>query len=138
RGASVLRTRFTVERGRATARVYATAHGLYELFLNGERVGDQELTPGFTSYRSRLQVQTYDVDTLLRDGENELRAVVSDGWYRGQVGFIREHDVYGHRLALLAQVEVDGLVVAATDEGWDGAAGSIRAADLIGGERVDQ
>ena len=97
RPASVLRTRFTVTEPRSSARIHATAHGLYELFLDGVRVGDQELTPGYTSYRSRVQVQTYDVTTLLGAGEHELRAVLSDGWYRGKVGFTREHDSYGSR-----------------------------------------
>jgi alpha-L-rhamnosidase len=137
RPAAVLRTRFTVG-AHSSARIYATAHGLYELFLDGERVGDQELTPGYTSYRSRVQVQTYDIDGVLGEGEHELRTVLSDGWYRGKVGFTREHDSYGSRLALLAQVEVDGTVVAATDGSWTSATGSITAADLIDGESVDQ
>jgi alpha-L-rhamnosidase len=137
RPASVLRTTFVAPAGTG-ARIYATAHGLYELFLDGERVGDDELTPGFTSYRSRVQVQTYDVTALLTEGEHELRAVLSDGWYRGKVGFTRDHDVYGSRLALLAQVEVDGAVVAATDTDWTSASSAIVAADLIDGESVDQ
>jgi alpha-L-rhamnosidase len=138
RPASVLRTRFAIDDDARTARVYATAHGLYELYLDGERVGDQELTPGFTSYRSRLQVQTYDVASLLTAGSHELRAVLSDGWFRGQVGFTRAHDVYGRSLALLVQVEVDGRAVVVTDGSWTSAQGSVTAADLIGGERVDQ
>ncbi len=138
RPASVLRTRFTVTEPGSCARIYATAHGLYELFLDGERIGDQELAPGYTAYRARVQVQTYDVTTLLGAGEHELRAVLSDGWYRGKVGFTREHDSYGSRLALLAQVEVDGAVVAATDATWTSAPGAIVAADLIDGESFDQ
>ena len=134
----MLRTRFSVSGDHQRARVYATAHGLYELFLDGERVGDQELTPGFTAYRSRVQVQTYDVTALLGAGEHELRAVLSDGWYRGKVGFTREHDVYGSQLALLAQVEVDGAVVTATDDTWTSAPSAIVAADLIDGEARDQ
>ena len=137
RPAYLLRTTFSAP-GATRARVYATAHGIYELFLNGERVGDEELTPGFTSYRSRVHVQTYDVGALLREGDNDLRAVLSDGWYRGQTGFARLHDVYGERVALLAQVEVDGAVVAATDATWESARGPVRAADLIAGEQVDQ
>ena len=138
RPASVLRTRFTVTEAGSSARIHATAHGLYELFLDGERVGDQELTPGYTSYRSRVQVQTYDIGMLLHAGEHELRAVLSDGWYRGKVGFTREHDSYGSQLALLAQVEVDGVVVAVTDATWTSAPGAIVTADLIDGEAVDQ
>src|SRR5215218_3163608 len=71
RPASVLRTRFTVTDAPSSARIHVTAHGVYELFLDGERVGDQELTPGYTSYRSRVQVQTYDVGPLLGPGEHE-------------------------------------------------------------------
>ena len=85
-----------------------------------------------------MQVQTYDVGALLDPGEHELRAVLSDGWYRGKVGFTREHDVYGSQLAVLAQVEVDGAVVAATDATWTSASSRIVAADLIDGEARDQ
>jgi alpha-L-rhamnosidase len=138
RGAAVLRKTFTVANGCDRARLYATADGVYELFLNGERVGDQELTPGFTSYRSRLQVQSYDVTGLLRTGTNELRAVLSDGWFRGFVGFTREHDVFGARLALLAQLELDGVPVAASDESWETAPGAIVAADLVEGQHTDE
>jgi alpha-L-rhamnosidase len=137
RGAPLLRTRFTVDDTERVARIYATAHGVYELFLNGERVGDQELTPGFTSYRSRLQVQSYDVGPLLRAGENELRAVLSDGWWRGFVAFTREHDVFGTELALLAQVELDGTPIVITDASWESAHGPIVAADLIEGQHTD-
>ncbi len=137
RGAPLLRRRFTLADRGAVARVYATAHGVYELFLNGVRVGDQELTPGFTSYRSRLQVQTYDVGPLLRDGENELLAVVSDGWWRGFVAFTREHDVFGTELGLLAQLEVDGRAVVVTDGSWETTSGPIVAADLIEGQHTD-
>ena len=90
--------------------------------------------PASPSYRSRVQVQTYDVGALLGAGEHELRAVLSDGWYRGKVGFTREHDVYGSQLAMLAQVEVDGAVVAATDATWTSASSAIVAVDLIDGE----
>ena len=75
---------FTLDGAPVRARVYATAHGLYELFLNGSRVGDLELTPGTTAYRSQLDVQTYDVTDLLVPGDNVLGAVLSDGWWRGQ------------------------------------------------------
>jgi len=65
------------------ARLYATAHGIYEAFVNGRRVGDAELTPGYTEYRDRLQVQTYDVTERLVAGRNAIGAIVSDGWFRG-------------------------------------------------------
>ena len=138
RPAYLLRTNFEVDDAVTIGRAYATARGLYELFVNGERVGDDELTPGFTSYRAHLHVQTFDITSLLRQGDNELRVVLSDGWYRGQVGYTREHDVYGSEIASLVQVEVDGSPVAATGTGWQSALGSIVRADLIAGQHVDQ
>jgi alpha-L-rhamnosidase len=137
RRAHVLRTSFTHDGSAQLARLYATAHGVYEVFLNGTRVGDAELTPGFTSYSSRLQVQTYDVTELLRDGENELRAQLSDGWFRGQLGFTRQADVYGHTLALLLQLEVGGVAVVTTGDGWESGLSAIVAADLMEGQHTD-
>ena len=125
------------------ARIYATAHGVYELHIDGERVGDLELTPGFTAARSHLDVQTYDVTEMLAPGSHVLTATVTDGWWRGSTGFARMDCAYGTSLALLAQVELidssgDRLVIG-TDESWQvSTAGPITAADLMEGERVDQ
>src|SRR3989441_7703466 len=88
------------------ARLYVTSLGLYELFLNGQRVGDQLFTPGWTSYRRRLQYQTYDVTPLLRPGANVVGAMLGDGWYRGHLGFFGQRNLYGRRLALHAQLEI--------------------------------
>lgn len=141
RGAVYLRRRFEVSPHVARARLYATALGIYELHIDGTRVGDLELTPGFTAYRSSLEVQTYDVTDLLPPGDHELVATLTDGWFRGSVGFTREEFAFGEQLALLAQLEVegpDGGVVIGTDTTWETAAGGpIVAADLIEGERVD-
>ena len=79
----------TIDGPVASAFLHATAHGLYEAFLNGSRVGDHELTPGFTAYRKRIQVQTFDVTDLVVEGPNTLGALLSDGWWRGQHGIIR-------------------------------------------------
>jgi alpha-L-rhamnosidase len=123
------------------ARLYATAHGIYEAFANGRRVGDAELTPGYTEYRDRLQVQTYDLTDLLRPGRNAIGAILSDGWFRGQVGLLRAHDQWGSELAWLAQVQVEltdgSTFVAGTGDGWRSAVSHIEAADLIAGESVD-
>lgn len=123
------------------ARLYATAHGIYEAFVNGRRAGDDELTPGYTEYRDRLQVQAYDITDLLRPGANAIGAILSDGWFRGQVGLPRAHDQWGSELAWLAQVHIelaDGTtVVAGTGDGWRSARSHIEAADLIAGESVD-
>jgi alpha-L-rhamnosidase len=141
RPALVLRHEFVLDRPIDRARLHATAHGVYEAFLGEARVGDLELTPGTTSYRDRLQVQTYDVTALLHEGANELRVVLSDGWWRGQTGNMRAHDCYGTTLAFLGQLYVDHpdgtRTVVATDGTWTWASGPIRGADLMAGQSVD-
>jgi alpha-L-rhamnosidase len=92
RPAPLLRGEFEIPRPVVSARLHATALGIYEAFLNGSRVGDAELTPGFTQYDSRLQVQTHDVTALVRTGSNALGAIIADGWYRGQIGITRAAD----------------------------------------------
>ena len=141
RPAPVLRHAFVLDGPVERARLYATAHGVYEAFLGGNRVGDQELTPGTTSYPSRLQVQTHDVTALLHEGGNELRVILSDGWWRGQTGNGRDHDCYGTTLAFLGQLHVDhpdgSRTVVVTDPSWTWTAGPIRGADLMAGQTVD-
>ncbi len=122
------------------ARVYATAHGLYELFVNGSRVGDAELTPGYTSYRANLAYQTYDVTSLLHTGRNVVGVLLSDGWYRGRVGYYRQPDAFGDSVAALLQLEIvgpGGHQTVTTDDAWEFATGSVVAADLMDGESID-
>ena len=135
-----LHTTFTLDAAPAAARAYATAHGIYELFLNGERVGDQQLTPGSTSYHTTLQVQTYDVTALLQPGSNTIRAVLTDGWYRGTFGYTRDADMYGTHTAFLAQLELqsgNNRTVIGTDATWSLSPTEIVCADLMAGQRVD-
>ncbi len=124
-----------------SAVLYATAHGIYEAFLNGTRIGDLELTPGFNAYRKRLQVHTYDVTDLVAVGTNVLGALLSDGWWRGQHGVIREIDSYGPSTALLAELQVTlacgTVIVFGTDSAWRSTPSHIVAADLIAGEVHD-
>lgn len=124
-----------VDRPVERARLYVTAHGIYEFFVNGERVGDVELTPGFTSYESTLHVQTFDVTDLVVVGENRLDAILSGGW----VKWTRR---YRHLpLGLLAQLHVhraDGSMARfGTGTDWTSSAGVVRAADLWHGQVVD-
>ena len=124
-----------------SARLYATAHGLYTAHLNGRRVGDHELAPGWTSYQYRLRYQTYDVTDLLQPGENRLDVLLGNGWFRGRLGFHGQRAVYGDRLALLAQLEVttaDGSVrVLATDGSWTCTDSTITTDDLYDGQSAD-
>ncbi|MEV0095775.1 alpha-L-rhamnosidase [Streptomyces sp. NPDC050738] len=124
----------------ARARLYATALGLYETHINGRRVGRDQLAPGWTDYRKRVQYQTYDVTGLLRSGTNALGAYVAPGWYAGNVGMFGPHQ-YGERPSFLAQLEIeytDGTserITSAKD--WRAASGPIVSADLMSGETYD-
>ena len=137
----LLRRAFRVKGAVRSARVYATSLGLYELQLNGSRVGDQLFTPGWTSYRHRLQYQTYDVTALLHPGPNAIGAMLGDGWYRGYLGFFGARNIYGRRLGLRLQLDIryqDGTsdrVI--SDADWRTAPGPVLAADLYGGETYD-
>jgi alpha-L-rhamnosidase len=140
--AALLRREFTLDGPVAAARLYATAHGIYVAEVNGRRVGDDALAPGWTSYHRRLRYQTYDVTTLLRPGANAIGFQVADGWWRGRLGFVPgARDTYGTALGLLAQLEVtraDGRrVVIGTGRGWRCATGPVWTADLYDGEWYD-
>lgn len=137
-----LRCEFVLLRPISRARLYITALGVYEAYINGRVVGDQILAPGWTSYHHRLLYQTFDVTDFLRVGRNALGAILGDGWYRGRLGFGGgRRNIYGTRLALLAQLEVvseDGMVeVIGTDESWRAATGPILSSDLYDGEVYD-
>ncbi len=137
----MLRTTFAVDGGVKSARAYVTCLGLYELALNGQRVGDEVFTPGWTSYDTRLQYQTYDVTALLRRGENAIGVTLGDGWYRGYLGFSGQRNLYGEKLALLLQLQIvyeDGRrQVVGTDESWKAATGPILKSDIYNGEHYD-
>jgi alpha-L-rhamnosidase len=137
----MMRREFTSRGEVRRARAYVTSHGLYQLFLNGQRVGDAELTPGWTSYNKRLQYQTYDVTRLIRSGANVAGALLGDGWFRGVIGFAGHRNHYGDRLAMLLQIEItyrDGtkrLVI--SDQNWRAATGPILMSEIYAGETYD-
>jgi len=138
----LLRHEFNVRPGVRRGRLYVTSLGVYEAQINGERVGDHVLAPGWTSYDHRLRYQTYDVTALIAEGRNAIGAILGDGWYRGRLG-VRggRRNIYGDRLAFLAQLEIeyeDGTgerVV--TGPSWRAATGPILASDLYDGETYD-
>src|SRR6266702_3378984 len=138
----LVRCEFDVHPGVTRARLYVTALGVYEAQLNGATVGDHVLDPGWTSYNHRLRYQTFDVTGLLREGRNAIGAILGDGWYRGRFGFDGgRRNIYGDRLALLAQLEINYANGAAerivTDEIWRAARGPILASDIYDGETYD-
>jgi alpha-L-rhamnosidase len=139
--APMLRGVFKVTGPVRQARAYVTSHGLYEFHLNGQRVGDELFTPGWTSYNKRLQYQTYDVTSLLRKGENVAGSILGNGWYRGYIGFSGQRQFYGDRLALLAQIQIeyqDGRrEIVGTDASWKATAGPIQMSEIYNGETYD-
>ncbi|MET4656445.1 alpha-L-rhamnosidase [Streptomyces sp. PvP037] len=137
-----VRKDFRLDRPVARARLYVTAHGLYEVEINGRRVGDEALAPGWTVYPHRLRYRTHDVTAHLTEGANTVGAWLGDGWYRGKYGFDGgTRNIYGTDQSLIAQLEVeydDGTTqVVATDRTWEAAPGPILTSGLYEGETFD-
>jgi len=138
----LLRYEFYLDAEVAFARVYATALGMYELYINGNRIGEDLFTPGWTSYKHRIQYQTYDVTDMLRDGDNVLGGIVGPGWYKGDLASsFRKRNIYGFQTGLLVQLLIrytDGreqFVV--TNENWKASDGPIQYSELYHGETYD-
>jgi alpha-L-rhamnosidase len=141
---SHLRRAFELDGGLPVrARVYASARGVYELRLNGGKVGDTELAPGWTEYRRRVLYQTHDVTGLLREGENVLGVVLADGWWSGYVGFDSRHQAqhYGRAPQAIVQMLLDyadgSRRWVLSDGDWCERPGAVEYADLLMGEYVD-
>ncbi|WWC91438.1 uncharacterized protein L201_006384 [Kwoniella dendrophila CBS 6074] len=118
-----------------TARLYITALGVYEPYLNGTHVGKDILAPGWTSYSSRLSYQVHDVTNLIKDGKNVLGAWLAEGWYSGVLGYQGgQRNIFGDKLGLLAQLEINGKPVKSE---WEWSFGSIINAGLYAGEIYD-
>jgi alpha-L-rhamnosidase len=140
--APYFRKEFKSDKQITSARVYVTSHGFYELEINGKKVGDQVLTPGWTSYGKRLQYQVYDVTNMLVKGNNALGAVLGDGWYRGTLAWGDNWAVYGKNLGILYQLKIvysDGSEAnIISDDSWKVTdKGAIRMNDIYNGETYD-
>jgi alpha-L-rhamnosidase len=133
------------------ATIYATALGIYELYVNGHRVGDARFAPGWTDYHQSAYYNTYDVTALVQHGRNAVSAWVADGWYAGYIGFgllvgigteQSGRDTYGKTPALMAQLEIEytdgSREIIPTDKSWKQTGdGPIREADFLMGEYYD-
>jgi len=140
--AQVLRKDFVIDKAINRARAYVTAHGLYELHLNGSKVGDQLFTPGWTAYQERLQYQVYDITDDLKTGPNTVGAMLGEGWYKGALGWEDNYGVYGKKTALLCQLVIeytDGTQeVIISDGSWKSTLdGPIRMNSIYNGETYD-
>ncbi|HET6627013.1 MAG TPA: family 78 glycoside hydrolase catalytic domain [Nocardioidaceae bacterium] len=136
----LLRHDFDLAKQVASARLYSTALGVYRAEINGHRVGDQELAPGWTDYSQLVQYQVYDVTNQLQQGQNTVGAELSTGWYAGNLAWHGPRH-YGSDPAFLARLEVtfeDGTTkVISTDETWTTTPGPVLEADLLMGETYD-
>ena len=140
RPAQYLRQTFAVKTGLKRALAFATAHGVYRLYINGERPDAREFAPEATSYETFLQYQTYDVTDLVTPGENAVGAILADGWWTGRVGMLGLAGQYGDKTALLMELRLeyeDGAVETVVSDDFKSAAGAIDYSDIFVGERCD-
>ena len=128
----------------ARARLYATSHGVYDANINGLKVGDHCLSPGFQSYHKRLHYQMFDVkDLLIASGSNKIEIEVAAGWFASSLTWFRRRFIYGDKLGVMAQLEVyfsdssDAFTVS-TDRSWNASTTAIITSDLYDGEVHDQ
>jgi len=135
------RKAFELDNEIANAVVYVSARGIFELYANGERIGEDVFAPGWTDYNTRIQYRSYDVTSLMKRGANALGAVVGDGWYSGHIGWRRDRGYYGFVNSLLVQLEVtytDGSKrVFASDRSWKCSHGPLKYSDFMDGEYYD-
>jgi alpha-L-rhamnosidase len=135
----MLRKGITVNKTVKSAFAYITAHGLYEAQINGAKIGDAYLTPGWTSYHKRLQYQVYDVTKMLVKGQNAIGVKLGSGWYRSVLVSTANH--YGKDVGLLFQLEVtytDGTHETIISDGsWKSATGELRYAEIYNGATID-
>lgn len=137
-----LRHTFAIKSPVKSARLYATALGTYEMFLNGKRVSADVMAPGWTDYRERVIYQTYDVTDLLRQGENAIGALLAPGWYETPIEWFQQPNNYGITPpALRAQLRIehaDGSVEwVKTGPGWQARRSYILNSELYDGESQD-
>ncbi|MEJ1238643.1 glycoside hydrolase family 78 protein [Chryseolinea sp. T2] len=139
--APMVRRAFELAKSVKQARLYITAHGIYEAYINGARVGEQFLTPGWTTYGKRLQYQVYDVSKMLKKGSNATGVVLGDGWYRGWLAWENNKNIYGKSLGLLYQLEVeytDGTKeIVTSDNEWKNNTGPYTRNGIYYGEAYD-
>lgn len=141
RPSPMFRKAFSANKKVVSAKAFITAHGLYEAQINGQRVGDAYLTPGWTVYKKRLQYQVYDVTRLVKNGNNAIGVTLGNGWYRGVIGFTNNINVFGKDIALLFQMNIrytDGSTeTIVSDDSWKSTTGVIRYDEIYNGETID-
>ena len=135
-------TSFETESIPAKARMYLCALGVYEVYINNVKVGDEFLSPGYHSYDLHLQAQTYDVTDYIKKGSNTVKIMTGDGWFKGRIGFQGGYtDVYGDRCCVISELyltDIDGdPQVIVTDENWKSYPSPVVSAGIYDGEVYD-
>ncbi|MBT33581.1 MAG: alpha-L-rhamnosidase [Thalassobius sp.] len=135
------RKEFSASKSIQSATAFITSHGVYEARINGQRVGDAYLTPGWTSYNKRLQYQVYDVTSQVKTGANAIGVSLGNGWYRGKLAWEKGYDHFGTDISLIMQLHVqytDGSEeVIITDDSWKSSTGPITSVEIYNGEKYD-
>ncbi|KAG9662659.1 glycoside hydrolase family 78 protein, partial [Aureobasidium melanogenum] len=124
------------------AKLYVSAYGVYQVSINGQRVGSDEMAPGWTSYTHRHLYQTHDVRNLLRPGGNVIGIEIAEGWYAGRLGWAGQRHLYGNILGAFAQLEVvaterQDAITIITDETWKCGYGPLINSSIYDGELYD-
>jgi alpha-L-rhamnosidase len=136
-----VRRSFELTQPVTSGRVYVSGLGVYELELNGRRVGDHVLAPGWTTYDHHLRYDSFDVTPMLRVGENVVGGILGDGWFRGALVENLRRNRYGTRVGLLCQLELEhadgSTTVIVSDAEWRASTGPIRSSGLYEGEHYD-
>lgn len=124
-----------------SAFISITSHGLYEAFINGKKICNAILTPGWTSYNKRLQYQVYNVTDLIKQGKNAIGLMLGSGWYRSALGWGTNQNRYGKTLGLLLELQIvysDGSSeTIISDDSWKTATGEVVYSEIYNGEIID-
>ncbi len=140
-GCPLLRKEFKIEQPIRRATLYASALGVYRMYLNGKAVGKDYFTPDWSDYAKRVYYNTYDVTDLVRQGGNAIGGILGPGWYSGPIGWAKQGKIYGPYPRLSAQLEIEladgGRTVVVTDESWKTASGPILEGEFLAGETYD-
>lgn len=137
----LLRKEFNSGKNIKSAALYITSHGLYEAYINGKQCGNFCLTPGWTSYNKRLQYQVYDVTNLIQQGNNAIGVMLGSGWYRSELAWNDNKNLYGKKVGLLFQMDIhytDGTSeIVISDNSWKSSTGEIIYSEIYNGEIID-
>ncbi|MFD3393877.1 family 78 glycoside hydrolase catalytic domain [Aquirufa sp. OSTEICH-129V] len=137
----ILAKSFFAKKEVKSARLFITARGLYDASINGKRVGDAYLSPGWTSYNKHLQFQVYDISAEVKKGLNQLDVLMGSGWFRTRIAWENNKNFYGAQTALLSQLEItyaDGSTESVlSDNSWKASLSHILTSEIYDGEKQD-